>query len=103
MTILIVGDNPGDRRLLKRMIAAIDARVVECCDGADALAAYTDHKPDFVLMDIHMPLKDGLIATRKIPRHNPSARIAIVTDYDDDQLRAAASAAGARVRSDRRG
>jgi CheY-like chemotaxis protein len=95
VTVLIVDDNPGVRRMLKRMIAEIDATIVECNDGAYALAAYSDHQPNLVLMDIHMPLEDGLATTRQIRTHDPSARIAIVTDYDDDELRAAASQAGA--------
>lgn len=95
MTILIVDDKPAVRRLLKRLLSEMDATIVECGDGAYALAAYSDHQPDFVLMDIHMPLQDGLTATRQICTHDPSARIAIVTDYDDDELRAAASQAGA--------
>jgi two-component system response regulator DegU len=95
MTILIVDDNAGVRRLLKRMLAETQAAVIECSDGAFALSAYTEHRPDFVLMDIHMPLTDGLTATRKIREHDPSARIAIVTDYDDDELRRAATEAGA--------
>jgi DNA-binding NarL/FixJ family response regulator len=46
-------------------------------------------------MDIHMPLLDGLTATRQIRLHDPSAKVVIVTDYDDNQLRTAASEAGA--------
>lgn len=95
LTILIVEDNPGVRRLLKRMVAETEATVVECGDGAYALAAYIDHEPEIVLMDVHMPLQDGLTSTRQIRRFDPSARVVIVTDYDDDQLRAAASEAGA--------
>jgi CheY-like chemotaxis protein len=95
MTILLVDDNTGVRRLLRRVIAELEATVVECSDGAFALAAYTDNHPDIVLMDIHMPLLDGLAATRHIRRHDPSAKVVIVTDYGDDQLRTAASEAGA--------
>lgn len=95
MTILIVDDNAGVRRLLRRMIAEIDATIVECNDGAYAMAAYSDHRPDIVLIDIHMPLQDGLTSTRQIREYDPSARILIVTEYDDDELRAAASQAGA--------
>lgn len=95
MTILLVDDNAGVRGLLKRIVAETEATVVECCDGAFALAAYTDNHPDIVLMDIHMPLQDGLTATRQIRLHDPSAKVVIVTDYDDDQLRGAAFEAGA--------
>ncbi len=95
MTILIVDDNDGVRRLLRRLIgnAAID--IWDCTDGVDALAAYADHQPDVVLMDIRMPRMDGLVATRQICEFHSNARIIIVTDYDDEQLRQSAWQAGA--------
>jgi CheY-like chemotaxis protein len=95
MTILLVEDNAGVRRLLKRAAAEFASEIWECTDGADALAAYAAHRPDVVLMDIRMPRMDGLAATKQIRRSDPSARVVIVTDYDDDELRAAAREAGA--------
>ena len=95
MKILIVEDNPTIRRLIRRAISDIADNIIECEDGADALAAYTEHRPDAVLMDVRMPRLDGLSATRKILDHHPDARIVIVTDYNDDGLRSAAREAGA--------
>ncbi len=95
MTILIVDDNIGVRRLLKRIVAELEATVVECSDGFYALAAYTDHQPEIVLMDVRMPLQDGLTTTRQIRCHDSSAKVIIVTDHDDEELRMAASEAGA--------
>jgi CheY-like chemotaxis protein len=96
MTILIVEDNASVRRLLKRALQGIAAtQIWECEDGADALSAYRDHLPDVVLMDLRMPRMDGLAATRKILRDYPTARIVIVTDCDEDELRVAATDAGA--------
>ncbi|HTV04070.1 MAG TPA: response regulator transcription factor [Acidobacteriaceae bacterium] len=95
MTVLIVEDNDGIRRLLRRALFETASIVLECRDGADALDAYTRHRPDVVLMDVRMPRLDGLTATRQIRQFDPSAKIVIVTDYDDDDLRAAAVEAGA--------
>jgi CheY-like chemotaxis protein len=95
MTLLIVEDNPGIRRLLRRTFAGCATEIWECSDGSAALPLYEQHRPDIVLMDMRMPQMDGLTATRQICKAHPSARIVIVTDYDDEDLRLAASEAGA--------
>jgi DNA-binding NarL/FixJ family response regulator len=95
MIILIVEDNPTVRRLIRRAVTDIADNIFECEDGEDALAAYNEHRPDIVLMDVRMRRLDGLSATRQLLRHHPEARIIIVTDYDDDELRDTAHQAGA--------
>jgi CheY-like chemotaxis protein len=95
MTVLIVEDNAGIRRLLRRAVQQITTEIWECGDGVEALAAYREHLPDLVLMDVRMPIVDGLSATRQIRMADPQARIIIVTDCDDEETRAAAREAGA--------
>jgi CheY-like chemotaxis protein len=95
MTVLIVEDNASVRRLLRRAIQQIATEIWECGDGIEALAAYSKHLPDLVLLDVRMPIMDGLAATRQIRKAYPEARIIIVTDCDDEETRAAASEAGA--------
>jgi two-component system response regulator DegU len=95
MKLLIVEDNASFRRLIKTIVAGVAAQIHECADGAGALEAYNTCRPDFVLVDIRMKLMDGITATRRIKAADPAARIIIVTDYDQADLREAARQAGA--------
>lgn len=84
------------RRTIRHFLGEFSGRIIECDDGAKALAAYGEHQPDWVLMDIEMPEKDGLTATREICEVYPLAQILIVTKYNDPATREAAVKAGAR-------
>lgn len=95
MKFLIVENNTQMRRLIAQIVGKSSDVVFECEDGAEALAAYREHLPDWVLMDIEMPQTDGISATRQIIAAFPEAKIAIVTDYDHANLREAATEAGA--------
>lgn len=95
MRMLIVDDNADVRRLIRSVTAAPEDEIEECVDGAEAVAAYRRQRPDIVLMDLRMPRMDGLAATRAIVAQDSSAKILIVTDYDDNILREAAVTAGA--------
>ncbi|MDQ3042930.1 MAG: response regulator transcription factor [Acidobacteriota bacterium] len=93
--VLIVDDSRQIRELIKMTLKGVAEIVGECSDGADALEAYERLRPDWVLMDIGMKNVDGITATRQITAAHPQARIMIVTDYNDDDLRRAATDAGA--------
>jgi DNA-binding NarL/FixJ family response regulator len=110
LTVVIADDQAlvrgGFRLILKA--AGIDV-VAEAADGAQAVAAARAHRPDVVLMDIRMPLMDGIEATRRIladaPANDqqdsdqqdggPPTRIIILTTFDLDAYVYAALAAGA--------
>ncbi|HEV2381080.1 MAG TPA: response regulator [Terriglobia bacterium] len=95
LKLLIVDDSARVRRLIKSMVAGLACEVQECGDGAEALPVYNVHRPDFVLMDIQMGRTDGITTTRRIKEADPPARIIIVTDDDQADLREAARRAGA--------
>jgi two-component system response regulator DegU len=95
MKLLIVEDNRQMRSLLKSLLSNLAETIFECTDGSEALEFYRRHRPDCVLMDIKMESVDGIDATRQIIDAFPTARVIIVTDYDDTELRDAAREAGA--------
>jgi CheY-like chemotaxis protein len=95
MNLLIVEDNDEMRRMMVRLVRGLAEHTYECRDGAEALPAYTRHRPEWVLMDVKMKEMDGISATRQIMASYPEAHIMIVTDYDDPDLREAARTAGA--------
>jgi CheY-like chemotaxis protein len=96
MKVLIVDDNTGVRQVIRAVIGTLADEVCECTDGLKAVAAYTGFHPDWVLMDIEMPVVDGLTATREILSAFPKANILIVSNHGSQQMREAATQAGAR-------
>jgi CheY-like chemotaxis protein len=95
MRVLIADDNFQIRQLLKFLLRDLAEEVYECADGSAALSLYREHRPDWVLLDIEMQPMDGLTASEQLHASFPTARIVIVTNYDDDLLREAARQAGA--------
>jgi DNA-binding NarL/FixJ family response regulator len=94
MKLLIVEDQAEMRQELKLLLSDL-GEVYECSDGAEASSAYAQYQPDVVLMDIRMKQMNGIAATRALKALYPEARIAILTGYDDAELREAAQRAGA--------
>jgi DNA-binding NarL/FixJ family response regulator len=68
----------------------------EASDGNQAVELYEKLQPDLVLMDLRMPVKDGIAATTEICARHPGARILMLTTYDGDTDIHRAMQAGAR-------
>lgn len=64
--VLIVDDVPLNRKLLRAMAEAFGLKVVEAPNGLEALQIFAEQRFDLVLMDLRMPLMDGLVATEAI-------------------------------------
>ena len=67
----------------------------ECADGTEVLDAIAAHQPDIVLMDVRMPVLDGVDATRAMRAEHPSVPVLALTTFDDDQALAGMLRAGA--------
>ncbi|MCP5517157.1 MAG: response regulator transcription factor [Verrucomicrobiales bacterium] len=94
---LLVDDHAGFRRLVREFLPGPAIEVIECGDGAAALAAYELHRPDWVIMDVAMPVMDGLQATRALRHRFPEARIVVLTQHAGPEMHTQALASGARA------
>jgi two-component system nitrate/nitrite response regulator NarL len=95
MKILIADDNIKIRDMMKTILINSAEEIWECDNGLDAFSIYKEQHPDCVLMDIEMSPLDGIKTTLLIKRENPNARIVIVTQHDNEEIREKAKKAGA--------
>ncbi|WP_164203838.1 response regulator [[Micrococcus luteus] ATCC 49442] len=97
ITVLLVDDQPLLRMGFRLILEGEDdlSIVGEASDGAEAVRQVRDLAPDVVLMDVRMPVLDGIEATRAITAAGASARVIILTTFDVDEYAFAGLQAGA--------
>ena len=95
-TVLIADDQELVRSGLRLILESRGLDVVgEAADGREAVQATVLAAPDVVLMDIRMPVLDGIAATREVVRVRPATRVLVLTTYDLDEYVYGALRAGA--------
>lgn len=97
VTVLLVDDQALFREALHILLDAQDGIDVigEAGDGAEALAQAAALHPDVVLMDLHMPVLDGVAAIRRLRAEQPGVQVLALTTFDDDEDVFSALRAGA--------
>jgi DNA-binding NarL/FixJ family response regulator len=94
--VLLVDDHPLVREGLRHVLEDAGLHVVaEAANGLDGVEIALDRRPQVVLMDVSMPVCDGIEATRRLVADWPEARVVILTIHDEVGLRRGALAAGA--------
>jgi two-component system chemotaxis response regulator CheY len=84
--ILVVDDAEFLRVRISRMLTSEGHEIMEAENGAQAINAYQNDRPDVVLMDITMPEMDGLTALREIQKFDPSAKIIMLTALGQESV-----------------
>jgi DNA-binding NarL/FixJ family response regulator len=98
LSILIADDHAVVRAGLRTLLESRPRWQVcaEAADGRDAVDKATKHKPQIAILDIGMPLLNGVEATRQIRKASPSTEILILTMHESDDLVQQVVEAGAR-------
>ncbi len=94
--LLIADDEPLIRETLAELLTEEGFEVVgHAADGEEAVRAAADLRPDVVIIDVRMPILNGIEATRRIVGELPGTLVIALSAYDDPALASAAREAGA--------
>jgi two-component system cell cycle response regulator DivK len=76
--VLIVEDYEDTRQLMKYLVESYGYQVIEAANGLEAIETIKHHFPDLILLDISMPIMDGLSATKAIRNFDGASQIPII-------------------------
>ena len=98
LRVMVADDSFDFREGIAALLASVDGleRAGEAADGQQAVAGALDLQPDVVLMDLHMPVCNGIEATRDIVASAPHIAVLVLTMHEDDESVFSAVRAGAR-------
>lgn len=96
LVVLVVEDVDDTRELMRLALEEHGYRVLEAADGEQAIEVALAEHPDVILMDLSLPVLDGLEATERLRQHKEfsTTPIVAVTAHQETDLRAGAQASG---------
>ena len=93
---LVVDDEPHVRKYIGLVLRSLGATaIIEAENGVEGFAAYQRERPDLVLLDVNMPVQDGLTTIKQIRAFDPDASVIILTSLATRQTIEEAADAGA--------
>jgi DNA-binding NarL/FixJ family response regulator len=95
--VVVADDHPAVRMSFEAFLDAQDGIEVvgSGVNGEEAVALAESREPDVVVMDVRMPVVDGIEATRQIKRLLPATRVILISAYEEPELRVSGRQAGA--------
>jgi CheY-like chemotaxis protein len=94
VTIMLVEDSADVRMMMKIILEMDGYRVIEAADGLRAVEMALAERPALIVMDLHLPLLDGITATARIREHLRDVQIIALSGYATPEHRRAALGAG---------
>jgi DNA-binding NarL/FixJ family response regulator len=87
LQVLIVEDEQLLNEAYSRVLSAANISLLRAYNGKEALELLNDHKPDIILLDLRMPVMDGVEFLKELkPKENlPNAKIIVFSNYDDQR------------------
>jgi len=95
MNLMIVDDSSAMRKMIRDLCSPYFQHIEECSNGHEAVNSFNTLQPDYVVMDVKMPVMNGIEATKTIIQNHPGAKIIVITQYNDKLLEKEAIKAGA--------
>lgn len=97
MTILIIENNPGLRRVIRKFVSQSDHDVWECNDASEALQQGGQPQPEWILFNLNIADPDAVEIIATLKATWTSTKVVALTTYDEVELRKAALGAGAHA------
>jgi DNA-binding NarL/FixJ family response regulator len=96
MRVLLVDDIPAIRDMLRMLLGLEEGFEIvgEAANGLEAIQAAAELEPDLIVMDLHMPVMNGIEATRRITDNHPDIKVVAFTSSDAPDMNRALEDAG---------